>query len=82
MSMMECSHTYPDWYVVLLTCSNATFVIGRFSKVETIERISAGALGLHPSEHKTPNRGEYNGMSKLSVTAMSSEQGVSDLSIR
>ena len=44
--------TYPVWYVILLTCS---ITLGCTRKCETIERISAGTLGWHPSEHNTPN---------------------------
>ena len=46
---------------------------------ETTERISAGALDLHAV--RVPET-EYNEMTKLSMTAMSSEEGVTGLSIR
>ena len=46
LAMMNWNHPYPAWCVVLLMCSTkAAFASGDTRKCETIERISAGALG-------------------------------------
>ena len=46
LAMMDWPHTYPAWCVVLLTCSTKAAFVGEDTrKCDTIERISAGALG-------------------------------------
>ena len=72
--------TYQVWYAVLLTCStNAAFVGGRYSKVwDDWANICWRAWLTSVTVQET----EYNEMTKLLMTAISSEEGVTGLSIR
>ena len=80
LAMMDWPHTYPAWCVVPLMCSSkAAFVGGRYSKVrDDCANICWRDLLTSVRVQDT----EYNEMTKLSMTAMSSEEGVSGLSIR
>ena len=76
---MDWRHAYRSWRVLLLTCSTkAAFVGGRYSYVRNdwaniCWRAWLTAVRVQETE--------YNEMTKLSITAMSSE-GVTGLSIR
>ena len=79
-AMMDWPHTYPAWCVVRLMCSiKAVFVGGRYSKVrDDCANICCRTLLICVSVQDT----DYNEMTKLLMTEMSSEEGVSGLSIR
>ena len=80
LAMMDWPHTYPAWCVVLLMCSTkAAFVGERYSKVrDDCANICWRALLTAVRVQDT----DYNEMMKFSMTAMSSEEGVSGISIR